>query len=63
MPADLDGFLRHGLGLTTTDDPRNQFGILLQARDAITEIVPPGRTRALPAPSIRNEFIGLPIAA
>ena len=64
MPGDLVGFLRHDLGLTTTDDPPAQFGILLKAREAITDIVSPGNIRALTAvpPYIVNEYTGFAIA-
>jgi hypothetical protein len=64
MPGDLDGFLRSELGLTTTNDPPAQFGILLKAQKSITEIVNPGNIRALTAtpPYVVNEYIGYAIA-
>lgn len=64
MPGDLEGFLRHDLGLMTSDDPPAQFGILLQANQAITDIVSPRSIRALPAasPHIAGEYIGFAVA-
>jgi hypothetical protein len=64
MPGDLDSFLRHDLELTTTDDPPAQFGILLKAREAITDIVNPCNIRALTAvpPYILNEYTAFAIA-
>jgi hypothetical protein len=62
MPDDLEHFLRHDLGLTTMNDPPVQFGFLLEAREAITEIVNPGGIRALPATYVVPEYSGFAIA-
>jgi hypothetical protein len=62
MPGDLEHFLRRDLGLATATDPPAQFGILLKAREVVTDIVSSGSIRSLPAPCIVPEFIGFVIA-
>ena len=50
------------IGLTTFGGPPAQLGVLLQAREAMTEIADRGGIRALPAPYILNESAGYAIA-
>ena len=63
LPGALARFLQD-LGLAVPGGPPAQFGVLLQAWQAITEIVSPGMIPALPAssPHIVNEFTGFAVA-
>ncbi len=64
MPGELARFLQ-GLGLAVPNEPPAQVGVLLHARQSITELVSPGNIPALPASSaqIVNEFMGFAVAA
>ena len=63
VPGALAGFLQ-GLGLAVPDDPPAQAGILLHARQAITEVVRSGGIPVLPgsSPYVVNEFTGFAVA-
>jgi len=62
MSADLDGFLRHDLGVTTSNDPPVQFGFYLHAPGPLTQVVSTGNIRVLPAQYTLNEYVGFAIA-
>lgn len=61
LAGELARFLT-GIGLSTYGDPPAQLGVMLQAREAITEIVDPGQIKALPARYNVNETAGYLIA-
>jgi hypothetical protein len=63
LPGELAHWLQHQLGLATSGQPAAQFGIILNAgRHPVTEMVDPAGIRALPAPSIPNQFTGWAVA-
>jgi hypothetical protein len=62
LPGELAGWLQSQLGLATSDDPAAQSGIMVQARQAITEIVDPSDIRALSAPYVMDQFTGWAVA-
>lgn len=62
LPGVLSGWLETQLGLMTSNQPAAQSGILLQARQSITEMVDPSGIRALSAPWVMNQFTGFAVA-
>ncbi len=61
LPGELARFLTK-IGLPTSSDPATQLAVLVQARQALTEIIDPGGIKALPATYVVNESVGYLIA-
>lgn len=57
VPRLLAAFLSDDLGLTTSDDPRARFGILLEAPGPLTELIDIGGLKTLPGDAVRNQFV------
>jgi TIR domain len=62
LPGELAGWLENQLGLTTSSHPAAQSGVMLQARQSITEMVDSSGIRALSAPYVLNQFTGWAVA-
>jgi hypothetical protein len=62
LPGMLADWLKHDLDLETSMEPAAQFGIMLQARQIITEMVDCSGIRRLTAPYTVNHFMGWAIA-
>jgi len=62
LPGDLSSWLESQLGLLTSREPAPQFGILLQARQSIAELVDATGIPALSAHYVANQFTGWAVA-
>lgn len=62
LPAMLADWLKHDLDLETSMKPAAQFGIMMQARQMMTEMVDCNGIRRLAAPYTLNQFTGWAIA-
>lgn len=62
VPGDLASWLENQLGLMTSNQPPAQFGIMLQARQPLTEIIDTGGIQKLQASYVLNQFTGWAVA-
>lgn len=62
LPGELADWLDQQLGLETFGEPAAQCGIMLQARQSITEMVDVSGIRVLPAPYTPKDFTGWAVA-
>ena len=62
LPGELAGWLTHQLDLRTSAEPAAHAGIMLQAKQSITEMVDVTGIRALPSTWPANEFTGWAVA-
>lgn len=62
LPGEVATWLTHDLGLGTSGEPAAHFGIMLQARQSITEMVDASHIRALSASMTANQFTGWAVA-
>jgi hypothetical protein len=62
LPGELAAWLTHRLGLQTSDELAAHFGIMLQAKQSITEMVDPSGIPALSSPWTANQFTGWVVA-
>jgi len=62
VPGELASWLEHHLGLMTSNQPAAQFGIMLQARQSLTEIVNTNGIKKLPSSYTQNLFTGWAVA-
>jgi hypothetical protein len=62
LPGELAGWLEHQLSLTTSSRPAAQSGIMLQARQPLTEMIDTSGIRAMSASYVLNQFTGWAVA-
>jgi hypothetical protein len=58
LPGDLAGWLETQLGLATTSNPAAQAGIMIQARQPLSELIDVSGIQALPGAAVHNQFTG-----
>jgi hypothetical protein len=62
LPGELAGWLEHQLGLTSTDHPAAESGIMLQSRQPLSEMIDTSGIPALSSPYVQNQFTGWAVA-
>jgi hypothetical protein len=62
LPGELADFLERQFGLAVSGEPAGQFGIRLQARQTMAEMVDVSGIKALPAQYAMNHFTGWAVA-
>ncbi len=62
VPGELASWLEHHLGLMTSNQPAAQFGIMLQAKQSLTQIVKTDGIKKLPSSDTQNMFTGWAVA-